>query len=166
MSLKSKLAVLMIALASVGSGAAIAATQNTDSTTSAPTSNAPGLRHGYWRGHRGSAFVGTLLRATRQLNLSADQQQSIRSLVAQSRSQFKSNASGAKFDMTVLGNPAHPDYATAVQSAKSLAQSRLDREIELQGQIYNVLTSEQKTQLPQVLASMKATAQQRRSANS
>ena len=35
---------------------------------------------------------------------------------------------------------------------------------EIQGQIYNVLTAQQKAQLPTVLASMKAQAAQRRAA--
>jgi hypothetical protein len=64
----------------------------------------------------------------------------------------------------VLGNPGDANYATALQSAKTLAATRIQNESELQGQIYNVLTAQQKAQLPTVLASMKAQAAQRRAA--
>ena len=66
--------------------------------------------------------------------------------------------------MTVLANPGDPNYATALQSAKTLASTRIQNQSELQGQIYNVLTAQQKAQLPTVLASMKAQAAQRRAA--
>ena len=61
--------------------------------------------------------------------------------------------------MTALANPGDPNYATALQSAKTFASTRIQQESELQGQIYNVLTAQQKAQLPTVLASMKAQAQ-------
>jgi Spy/CpxP family protein refolding chaperone len=63
-----------------------------------------------------------------------------------------------------LANPGDPNYAAAVQNAKTAAANRLQSEVELQGQIYNVLTADQKTKLPQVLADMKSKAEQRRAA--
>jgi len=104
------------------------------------------------------------LRATKQLNLTADQQASIKSILANARTQMEAaHASGqAPVDMAVLANPGDPNYATALQSAKTFAANRIQTESELQGQIYNVLTAEQKAQLPTVLASMKAQAAQRR----
>ena len=74
------------------------------------------------------------------------------------------NAATPAVDMSVLGNPGDPNYATALQSAKTMAATRLQNESEIQGQIYNVLTAQQKTQLPTVLAAMKAQAAQRRAA--
>jgi len=47
-------------------------------------------------------------------------------------------------DLTALANPGDPNYATAVQNAKAAASTRLQNEVELQGQIYNVLTADQK----------------------
>ena len=146
--------VLAVALVGAGAGIALAG-------AAAPAAVAPAY-HGHWA-YRGSAMVGTLLRATRQLNLTADQQQSIRSLVSAARAQRRA-AAGGGVDFTVLGNPGHPEYATAVQSAKTAAASRIEAEVALQGQIYDVLTTEQKQQLPQVLAAMKAKFQQRKSA--
>src|SRR5437868_8309010 len=45
---------------------------------------------------------------------------------------------------------------------KSAAATRLQNEAELQGQIYNVLSAEQKARLPQVLADMKSRFEARR----
>jgi Spy/CpxP family protein refolding chaperone len=159
-------AVLLAALVGV-TGAAIAAqadtasTASTASTATAPATTTPKARH--WGHGRGGLLVGALLRATHQLNLTAAQQSSIKSILASARSARSSSAQNAP-DITVLGNPGHPDYATAVQSAKSLASTRLDRQSALATQIYDVLTTEQKTQLPNVLAAMKAKAAQRRAA--
>ena len=105
------------------------------------------------------------LRATKQLNLTAEQQASIKQILTTAHTQAKAaRAAGPAVDMSVLGNPGDPNYATALQSAKSLASTRIQNESEIQAQVYNVLTAEQKAQLPTVLASLKAQAAQRRAA--
>ena len=152
---------LLIVAASVGIGAAVAAAPPASTTTTTATSTPTAGKH--WHHHRGSMLVGTMLRATHQLNLTAEQQQTIKGILSSARAQHE-KAGAASLDMTVLANPGDPNYATALQTAKSRLATRLQNEIELQGQIYNVLTAEQKAQLPQVLAGMKAKAQERRAA--
>jgi Spy/CpxP family protein refolding chaperone len=66
--------------------------------------------------------------------------------------------------MMTLANPGDPNYATALQNAKTAAATRLQKQVELQSQIYNVLTADQKAKLPQVLADMKSKAEARRAA--
>ncbi len=161
MNFKRTLAPLLIVAAIVSGGAAIAAAAATTTTTPSTTTTTPSGRH-HWH-HHGSMLVGMTLRATKQLNLTTEQQAQIKTILATARSQHK-QAAGQTLDMSVLGNPGDPNYASAVQSAKSMAATRLQNEMELQGQIYNVLTKEQKAQLPQVLATMKAQAAQRRAA--
>jgi Spy/CpxP family protein refolding chaperone len=107
-------------------------------------------------------MLGMTLRATRQLSLTPDQQQSIKSLLATARAQHQAAVSAA--DPAVLGNPGDPNYASAVQSAKTAATNRIDTEMALQAQIYDVLTPAQKQQLPQALSSIKAQMQARRAA--
>ena len=158
MKLNRTCAVLLAALVGV-TGAAIAAQADTASTATAPA--ATPVRH--WGHARGGMLIGTLLRATRQLNLTDAQKSSIKSILTSARS-AQSAAAQSRPDLTVLGNPGHPDYASAVQSAKSLASARLDRQSALATQIYDVLTPAQKTQLPSVLSAMKAKAEQRRAA--
>ena len=159
MKLNRTISLLMIAAAVVGTGAAVAAaTTDTTAATSA-TAPAPGGKH--WH-HGGGMLVGTTLRAVRQLNLTSDQQTQIKSILATARSQHQAAMAANPVDMTALGNPGDPNYAAALQSAKSRAATRLQSEVELQSQIYNVLTADQKAKLPQVLADMKSQAEARR----
>ena len=168
MKLHRNVGLLVVALASIGTGAAAVATA-AETTTPAPTATAAPEDggHHHWRGHHGGMLVGVMLRATKQLNLTAEQQASIKSILSAARTQQKAAmaaAQGGPADLTVLGNPGDPNYATALQSAKTMAANRIQHESELQAQIYNVLTAEQKAQLPTVLAAMKAKAVQRRAA--
>src|SRR6185437_3942794 len=139
-------------------------TPGTAATTPAAGQQGQTQRGHRWHGHRGGFLLGMTLRAAKQLNLTAEQQASIKTILSNARAQAKAaHASGqSQLDMTVLGNPGDPNYATALQSAKTLAANRIQTESELQGQVYNVLTAQQKAQLPAVLASMKAQAAQRR----
>lgn len=163
MKLNRNVGLLVLAAAGVGIAAGIANAQTTTpSTTTTTTAPAGGGHMG--RHHRGGMLLGMTLRATKQLNLTADQQASIKTILATARAQAKAaRATGqAPVDITVLGNPGDANYATALQNAKSLAATRIQKESELQGEIYNVLTAEQKAQLPAVLAAMKAEMAQRR----
>ena len=163
MKLNRNVGLLVLAVASIGGAAGVAYAQSTAPATTT-TTTAPAHGDHMWHRHHGDLLVGMTLRATKQLNLSADQQASIKTILTTARTQAKAaRASGqAPVDMAVLANPGDPNYATALQSAKTLAATRIQNESELQGQIYNVLTAEQKAQLPAVLATLKAQAQQRR----
>jgi Spy/CpxP family protein refolding chaperone len=153
MKLKTTCAVLIVAVAG-----SVGATLATAQTTSPAPTTAPGK---HWGHMRGSMFLGTLLRATKQLNLTADQQANIKSILAAARAQHAA-AGGNSIDMVVAGNPGDANFATAIQSAKTNAVNRVQQESDLAVQIYNQLNTQQKQQLPQVLASMKAAAAQRR----
>lgn len=163
MKLNRNVGLLVLAMASIGAGGAVGIASAQTPVPAPSTTTAPTEGH-EWRHHHGGMLLGMTLRATRQLNLTADQKASIKSILANARAQRQAaHASGqAPVDMAVLANPGDPNYATALQSAKTLAANRIQNESELQGQIYNVLTAEQKAQLPTVLASMKAQAAQRR----
>ena len=161
MKLNSTLGVLMIAAATVGAGVAVAAAATTTTSTTSEPTPAPAGKH--WH-HRGGMLVGTTLRAMHQLNLTSEQQSQIKSILAAARSQRQADASAGSVDMAVLGNPGDPNYAAALQSAKARVAARLQKEVELQSEIYNVLTADQKAKLPQVLADMKTKAEARRAA--
>jgi Spy/CpxP family protein refolding chaperone len=162
MKLHTRCGVLVIALAALGAGI-------TGSTLAAPPDGAsaphgpPGGRFFHRGGPGGGGFVlGPLLRAARQLNLSSEQQSQIKNILTTARAQERAQGPGAGADIAVLGNPADPNYATALQAAKTAAANRIQRASELQGQVYNVLTTEQRAQLPGVLAGMKAKMAARR----
>ena len=162
MKFNRNVGLLVLAMASLGT---VAGTANAQTTTPSTTTTAPATGH-KWHRHHGGFMLGMTLRATKQLNLTADQQASIKTILSTARAQAKAAhaANASSVDMTVLANPGDPNYATALQSAKTLASTRIQNQSELQGQIYNVLTAQQKAQLPTVLASMKAQAAQRRAA--
>jgi len=163
MKLNRTLSLLLVATATVGAGAAVAAASTTTTpsatTTTAP---APGGRHWHHGLRGGGMLVGVMLRATRQLNLTADQEASIKSILSNARAQRQADGGTAPIDMMTLANPGDPNYATALQNAKAAAAARLQNEVQVQGQIYNVLTADQKAKLPQVLADMKTRFEARR----
>jgi Spy/CpxP family protein refolding chaperone len=162
MKFNRNVGLLVLAMASIGSAAGIANAQTTTPSTTT-TTTAPATGH-KWHGHHGGFLLGMTLRATKQLNLTADQQASIKTILSTARAQAKAAhaAGAAQVDMSVLGNPADPNYATALQTAKTAASTRIQNESEIQSQIFNVLTPQQKAQLPTVLASLKAQAAARR----
>ena len=159
-----KKGLLVFAVAGLTGAAGVVSAQTAAPATT--TTTAPDAGWHRWHGHHGGALLGLTLRATKQLNLPTEQQASIKTILSNARNQAKAAraANQSEIDIAVLGNPGDPNYATALQSAKTLAANRIQTESELQGQIYNVLTAQQKAQLPTVLATMKAQAQQRRAA--
>jgi Spy/CpxP family protein refolding chaperone len=164
MKLNRTLGLLLVATATVGAGATVAAaaTTSTATATTAATAPAPDGRH--WHHRHGGMLVGVMLRATRQLNLTPEQQATIKGILSNARAQHEAAAGTGKVDLMTLANPGDPNYAAALQNAKAAAASRLQSQVELQSQIYNVLTADQKAKLPQVLADMKSKAEQRRAA--
>src|ERR1700727_1562992 len=147
MKFNRNVGLLVLAMASISTAAGIASAQTTTPTTTTTTAPATGHK---WHRHHGGFLLGMTLRATKQVNLTADQQASIKTILSTARAQGTAAhaANASSVDMSVLGNPGDANYATALQSAKSLASARIQNESEIQGQIYNVLTAQQKAQLP------------------
>ena len=167
MKFNRNVGLLVLAMASIGTAAGVASAQTTTTpSTTTTTTTAPATGHKWHGHHHGGFLLGTTLRATKQLNLTAEQQASIKTILSTARAQAKAaHAAGAStVDMTALANPGDANYATALQTAKTASATRIQNESEIQGQIYNVLTAAQKAQLPTVLASMQAQAAARRAA--
>jgi Spy/CpxP family protein refolding chaperone len=153
----------LLALAVATLGAAAVGTAAAQSASSAPGTTPPsGAHRGHFRHFGGGRFVGSLLRAAKQLNLSAEQQSSIKNILTNARHTHQPGAQNPA--LTVLGNPSDPGFASAVQGAAANASNQVQRESELAGQIYGVLTPQQQKQLPAVLASIQAQQQARRAA--
>lgn len=166
MKLNRTLGLLLVATAAVGAGTVMAAasTTTTASATTASTAPAPEGKHWHHGNRDGGMMVGVMLHATRQLNLTSEQEASIKSILSAARTRREAAAGSGNVDMMALANPGDPNYATALQNAKAAASARLQSEVELQSQIYNVLTADQKAKLPQVLADMKGKFEARRAA--
>jgi Spy/CpxP family protein refolding chaperone len=161
MKLNRTLGLLLVATATVGAGAAVAAATTTSTTTATATASVPAPYARHWR-HHGGMLVGVMLRAAHQLNLTSDQESTIKGILSTARAQHQ--AANTPVDVFALANPGDPNYAAALQNAKTAAASRFQNQVDLQNQIYNVLTADQKAKLPQVLADMKSKVEQRRAA--
>jgi len=116
-------------------------------------------RHGHRNGVR-KPFMGAL----RQLSLTADQQQSIHSILDLQKQQHRSEGQTNRANFAALANPGDPNYAAAVQNAKTAAADRIQERSDLQVKIYNVLTPDQQAQLARVIADRQAKLQQRHQA--
>jgi len=136
-----------------GLGIAVSAYAVTADT--ATTHHHPTAQRG---GFHGDGFMAAL----HKLNLTAEQQQSIHTLTDSARQQAKTTSANGSADFFALQNPGDPNYAQAVRNAQSAAANRIEQRSALDQQVYNLLTTEQKTQLPQVLSAMKAKAEQHR----
>lgn len=160
--MKSTIQRLLLAVAVATLGAGAVGTAFAQSTSSA-TGTAPphGVHRGHFR-HFGGRFVGSLLRATRQLNLTTEQQSNIKMILSNARHGQQPGSHHPA--LTVMGNPSDPGFASAVQGAAADASNKVQRESALAGQIYSVLTATQQQQLPAVLASIQATQEARRAA--
>ncbi len=153
-----------VAVATLAAGTVGTACAQTTSSSAPGTAPPQHMHHGHFRGFGGSQVLGSLLRATRQLNLTPDQQTSIKGILASARQAHQPGAQSQQPAMTVLGNPGDPGFASAVQGAQTAAAGRIQKESALAGQIYAVLNSTQRQQLPSVLASIQAKQQARRAA--
>lgn len=144
-------------------GVALAA----DDGASKPTPPPPGMHgpmHGpmHAHGHEDMlhAQLGGFGMALHKLNLTAQQQQSIKDLVKNAHEQLESQSN--PLDFVALNNPGDPNHAQAVRNAQNLATQLIETHSNVDQQIYNLLTPDQKAQLPKVLAEMKAKFEQRR----
>ena len=164
--MKSTIQGVLFAVAVATLGAGVVGTACAQSAPAAPGSSAPQQTHhrGHFGHFGGGRFLGSLLRATRQLNLTPDQQTSIKGILTSARQARQPGAQPQQPAMTVLGNPGDPGFASAVQGAQTAAAGRIQKESALAGQIYAVLNSTQRQQLPTVLASLQAKEQARRAA--
>jgi Spy/CpxP family protein refolding chaperone len=149
---------LAVAVATLGAGAVgTASAQSTSSAPQGPPAHGP---RGHFH-HGGGRFVGALLRATRQLNLSQEQQSTIKTILSNAR---HNHQRGEQPDLTVVGNPSDPGFAAAVQGAAANASNSVQQDSTLAGEIYGVLTPTQQKQLHAALASIQAQQQARRAA--
>jgi Spy/CpxP family protein refolding chaperone len=104
----------------------------------------------------GAMMFSPFMHALHQLNLTAEQKQSIESIMAAQRDQAKAAMKSAHDNMDALANPGDPSYAAAIAAAKTQAAAEIQKRSDIEVQIYSLLSNEQKTQLPKVIADMKA----------
>ncbi|HMN45591.1 MAG TPA: Spy/CpxP family protein refolding chaperone [Povalibacter sp.] len=120
-----------------------------------------GQRHGHhMHRHGGAPLMGTL----RQLDLTDEQKQSVRSVFANTRQQREALRDQQRSNRTALAStmPDDPKYPALIADRKKLAADAIQQSSDTQTQIYALLTPEQKAQIPQLLAERKARWEERR----
>jgi Spy/CpxP family protein refolding chaperone len=147
------------ALATTAAGISIA-TAADEATTAAPTAPGP---HG-WHHHHGA---GRLLS---KLNLSPEQQASIKTIMANAGPQMKSihqemRANSLKLSQTQPTDASYPNVVAQVTQANGSLHSQMITQREaVRAQIFKVLTPAQQTQLAALQAQMQARMQAGRGA--
>ena len=118
--------------------------------------------HGHG-GPNGGGAEGAMMQVMHELGLSDAQKQQIHTLVKAARGQWQAAEGSGLSDLAALGNPADPNHAAAVQSAKTRAAQRIQDWSDLEQQIYGVLSTDQRARLPQLLADLQSRISARRS---
>ncbi|HEX7817375.1 Spy/CpxP family protein refolding chaperone [Dyella sp.] len=138
-------------------GASALAFANPQDDSAAPGPAAHGQWHGGHHGHHGPFM------ALKQLNLTDDQKAQVKQIVKQGFGQLKPQFAAVRQQRQAF-EALTPDAAGYQQAAASLAQAeasltqaRVTQNATTRAQIYNILTSAQKSQL----ASLKAQHEQR-----
>jgi Spy/CpxP family protein refolding chaperone len=145
-------AIVIAALASAGlAGIAVHAATSTD--TPAPAAS------GHWHHHGpGARFMHVL----KQLNLTAEQQTQIKSIIATAKPQFKELGASMRSNHEALAAAAPTDagYPALLATEKANAAKRIEQMSAVKTQIYAVLSAAQIKQIPQIMAADKAKWQQ------
>jgi hypothetical protein len=152
---------LAVAVATLGAGAVGTACAQSPSSALGATPW-KGAHHGHFRHFGGGEFVAALLRATKQLGLSTEEQSSIKTILSNARHDHQHGSQHPP--LTVIGNPSAQGFASAVQGAAANASNRIQSDAALAGQIYAVLTPPHQELLPSVLASIQAKQEARHAA--
>jgi Spy/CpxP family protein refolding chaperone len=168
MKLNRRCGMLLASLASIGVGTAVSAFAQPE--TSPGTAPGTDTQHRVAPRTRMTAEPRTMLlhltvHAAEELHLTAEQKGQIRMIMRNAQEQERVNRSTTRPDIAVLGDPTNPGYSAAIQALKTNATNRVQQESDFQTQVVNVLTPEQKTKLPTVLASMQAKAEAHRAAS-
>ena len=150
-----------LATAAASISTAAAADAATPATTATPAEPGP---HGGWRHHHGAWHLLS------KLNLTAEQQASVKTILASAGPQLKSihqemRANSLKLSQT---QPNDPNYANVVsqvtQANGSLHSQMITQREAVRAQVYKVLTPAQQTELKALEAQMQANMQARRAA--
>jgi Spy/CpxP family protein refolding chaperone len=148
----------LVLLASVAAGAFAADTPST--ATGAPTAP-PGGHH--W-GHRGHQFGP--MHVLHKLNLSPEQKAQIKLLMTSAHTDSKTLMTSDLANRQSLASTAPTDsaYPDLLATAKANAATRVQKMSDLWGQVYTLLTPEQKAQIPSILAAERQQMEARRAA--
>lgn len=101
---------------------------------------------------------GPLHHLLRQLNLTSAQQAQVKSILGQARNQFSSQHESmrAAHEAFMAADPNDANYPALLAAEKANATAGIQAMSDIKTQIYAVLTSQQKAQIPALLAAERA----------
>ncbi len=131
-------------------------------TATAPETTAAAGAHQWRHGHHGGMFF-----VLHKLDLTAEQKTQIKSIIAGEKSQFESLRASVKANRSALATtpPTDPGYPALIQTAQTNAAARIKLRSETWSAIYsNVLTKQQQTAIPGLVAAAQQAREQRMAA--
>ncbi len=143
------------------SGAFAAAPVFAADAPDAASNSAPSANHQWQGGHRHHG--GEFHRVLSQLNLTAEQKTQIKSIVTQARtdSSTRHTSARANRDTLLATSPNDPGYPALLAAEKANAAARVQTASDLKTQIYAVLTPEQQSRIPTIIAGDRAAREAR-----
>ena len=139
----------------------VAASAETPADTNAPAPSAAVAGGGWHGGHHQAGFQHVLAK----LNLTADQQTQVRSILAQAKPQFSALMASSRANRDALATTApsdHPAYDSLLATSKANAATGIQLRSDVWAQIHAVLTPAQQAQVPGIVAAQKAARDARR----
>jgi Spy/CpxP family protein refolding chaperone len=123
-----------------------------------------GKHHGPGGHMHGGGMDFGFMHALHQLNLTDAQRQSVKSILDGNRDQMRSFHESLRSNHQTLATmtPDDPNYANALAAAKNLSAEAIQHSSDLRVQLYAVLSSDQKKELPQILAKQQSDMKARR----
>jgi Spy/CpxP family protein refolding chaperone len=105
------------------------------------------------------------MRSFHDLDLTAAQKEQVHTILSAARQQHQAERAAGGSTMLALADPGNPNYATALQTAKQNAATRIQEGSDLQLKLYAILTPAQKAQLTQNVAAHEAKMEQWKAAH-
>lgn len=141
-------------------GGVLAQTGSSSASVPPPPPGGPG-----WHEHRHHGEFGFIMRSFHDLDLTAAQKEQVHTILSAARQQHQAERAAGGSAMLALADPGNPNYATALQTAKQNAATRIQEGSDLQLKLYAILTPAQKAQLTQNVAAHEAKMEQWKAAH-
>jgi Spy/CpxP family protein refolding chaperone len=142
-------------------GGVLAQTGSSSASVTPSPAGGPG-----WHQHRHhGGYFGFIIHSFHGLDLTAAQKEQVHTILSTARQQHEAERAAGGSTMLALADPGNANYASALQTAKQNAATRIQEGSDLQLKLYAILTPAQKAQLTQNVAAHAAKMEQWKAAH-
>jgi Spy/CpxP family protein refolding chaperone len=134
-------------------------------STSASATPSPAGEQGWHQHRHHGGYFGFIMHSFHELDLTAAQKEQMHAILSAAHEQHQAERAAAGSTMMALADPGNANYASALQTAKQNAATRIQEGSDLQLKLYAILTPAQKAQLTQNVAAHEAKMQQWKAAH-